>query len=302
LAGPAEKLGRAATLTRRPRMLDRSHLPRPPKRRWSRRYLRRSLPPVPSGWTTGPPDFVGVGAQRCGTGWWYRLAVESHPKVIRRSDQVKETHYFDRFWDGDVPADFVERYHRFFPRPPGSLTGEWTPRYMFDHWSMRLLHQAAPEARILVILRDPIERFRSGVAMRRGRGVRGGRKLDELAAAVARSAYTDQLRRVYGLYPRERVLVLQYERCSADPTAEMERTLRFLGLDSVPGPAEDREGSRSPRSKPDLPPGLRDDLLARLEPDVERLVGLCPEIDLSLWPNFSHLEAAVSPGAASEAG
>ena len=91
------------------------------------------------------------------------MALDSHPSVVRVDTCLKELHYFDRFWDGDVPADLVARYHRYFPRPAGGVTGEWTPRYMYDHWSLRLLRRAASEARILVILRDPIERYRSAL-------------------------------------------------------------------------------------------------------------------------------------------
>ena len=201
-------------------------------------------------------------------------------------NQLKEVHYFDRFSDGRVPADFAARYHRFFPRPEGAITGEWTPRYMFDPWTMRLLHEAAPDARILAILRDPVERFRSGSEMRRNLLAGRGRRLDEIGAAVARGAYSDQLRRVFEVYGREQVLVLQYERCVAEPLPQMERTLRFLGLDPAEARAPERERSRPARQKPELPVRLREDLVARLRPDTERLAELCPEIDPSLWPNF----------------
>jgi hypothetical protein len=306
-------------------MLDRPKVARFPRRRWSRSFLKRRHPPAPPGWCTGPPDFVGVGAQRSGSGWWYRVALESHPRVVAE-DEIKgvaplrsmpvssyrrflptrsrvivggkELHYFDRFWNGDIPADFVERYHSFFPRPEGAISGEWTPRYMYDHWSIRLLGEAAPDARILVILRDPIERFRSGLAVQRQMGLGLGKTLDEVASAVSRSAYAEQLRRVFDFFPRERVLVLQYERCVADPVAEMERTCRFLGLEPIPDPAPELlERRRPPNRKPDLSPGISEDLVARLRHDVERVVRLCPEIDLSLWPNFRDLPAtAVPPG------
>ena len=254
--------------------------------------LRWRPPPTPPGWSTGPPDFVGVGAQRSGSSWWYRFAIEAHPRVTRVEGQLKEVHYFDRFWNGDVPADLVERYHSFFPTPAGAITGEWTPRYMHDHWSIRLLHQAAPETRVLVILRDPIERFRSGIAGRGRMALRRGRILDELAVAVARGAYTDQLLRVFDFFPRERVLILQYERCLADPLAEMERTCRFLGLEPIPEvPQELLERSRPPTRKPARPVEIRQDLLARLSHDVSRVAELCPEVDISLWPNFRDVPA-----------
>ena len=125
------------------------------------------VPECPPGWRTGPPDFVGIGAQRSGTSWWYR-GIEAHPNVVRIKGQRKELHYFNRFWDGDVPPDFADRYASLFPRPEGKLSGEWTPRYMHDYWSLPLLREAAPDARILVILRDPVERALSPYSFIRG--------------------------------------------------------------------------------------------------------------------------------------
>ena len=224
------------------------------------------------------------------------MPVSSYRRLLPTRSRVivggKELHYFDQFWNGDIPPDLVERYHSFFPRPEGGVSGEWTPRYMYDHWSMRLLGEAAPEARILVILRDPIERFRSGLAVQRRMRLGLGKTLDEVAAALSRSAYAEQLGRVFDFFPREQVLVLQYERCVANPVAEMERTRRFLDLepisDSTPELLERR---RPPNPKPDLSPGMREDLVARLRHDVERVLSLCPDIDLSLWPNFRDVPA-----------
>jgi hypothetical protein len=250
------------------------------------------VPECPEGWRTGPPDFVGIGAQRSGTSWWYR-GIEAHPRVVRVEGQRKELHYFNRFWTGEVPPDFAERYHSLFPRPPGSLSGEWTPRYMHDFWSVPLLAEAAPAARVLVILRDPVERYRSGAA----RMVRLAEELDrplrlvEIADALWRSFYFEQLSRVFELYPREQVLVLQFERCRADPEGQMQATSGFLGLEPFAELPRQLVGERSPRDKPALSDRMRGELVARLTDDVGRLAELCPEIDLSLWPNFRHMAA-----------
>jgi len=48
---------------------------------------------LPRGWTTGPPDFVGVGAQRSGTSWWFNL-ISNHPKVKTTERSHKEKHFF----------------------------------------------------------------------------------------------------------------------------------------------------------------------------------------------------------------
>jgi sulfotransferase family protein len=255
-------------------------------------------PECPAGWRVGAPDFVGVGAQRCGTSWWYRGTMRSHPGVVRVAKPGKELHYFDRFWAGEAPDDFVERYHALFPRPAGAITGEWTPRYMVDYWSMRLLREAAPGARLLIMLRDPIERLRSGIQRERMLADEAGVpfELAHLSEAVYRGLYYEQVRGVLELYPREQVLILQFERCLADPFAEMRRTQEFLGLEPLDElPEKLRQHKRPPGTKPDLSAARIDELRRRFTDDVARLAGLCPELDLELWPNFGAVEPTTSP-------
>ena len=78
---------------------------------------------------TGPPDFVGIGAQKAGTTWWFD-AICAHPDVYSRDDIHKERHFFDRYAVRPFGAAECSLYHDWFPRPAGSLTGEWTPDYM----------------------------------------------------------------------------------------------------------------------------------------------------------------------------
>ena len=255
----------------------------PPLPRWARPL---AVPECPSGWATGPPDFVGIGAQRSGTSWWYR-GLEEHPRIATVPDRQKELHYFNRFWQGELPDGWIETYHHLFPRPEGTLAGEWTPRYMADFWTPMLLRDAAPDARLLAVLRDPVERFRSGVE----RTIRrSDRPIDlvHLSDQVYRSMYAAQLRRVLDHFPREQLLVLQFERCVAEPLAQLARTWRFLGLDpldQLPGSISD---SGSSREKPELPDRWRAELVARLREDARELAELFPEeIDLALWPDLA---------------
>ena len=143
-----------------------------------------------------------MGAQRAGTTWWYR-GLEAHDRVVRPKGRRKELHYFNRFWQGEVPDDLVERYAELFPKPEGTITGEWTPRYMHDFWSLRLLARAAPDARILVLLRDPVERWRSGTARAVRLAEEAGEpiRLVQLSDAVWRGFYFEQLRRIFDLFP-----------------------------------------------------------------------------------------------------
>jgi sulfotransferase family protein len=265
-----------------------------PQERWIQDI---EVPETPSGWRAGPPDFVGVGAQRCGTSWWYRGAIRSHPNVVRVAKPGKELHYFDRFWDGAEPEDLAERYHSFFPKPEGAITGEWTPRYMVDWWTMKLLHRAAPEAKILVMLRDPVERLRSAIQRERMLADEAGEtfSLAHLSEAVYRGLYYEQVRGVFELYPRERVLILQHEACRNDPIGQMRRTQEFLGLEPLSEMPEKLAMHRKPPgTKPELSPERRDELVRRFREDVARLAGLVPELDLSVWPNFADVAPRAS--------
>ena len=129
-------------------------------------------PPQPRpGEVAGPPDFVGIGAQKAGTTWWFAL-IASHPGVAQRDDIHKERHFFDRFAARSFGAEQCTQYHGWFPRPAGMVTGEWTPDYMHLGWVPSLLADAAPRTRLLVLLRDPVERFQSGLAHHRGHRAR----------------------------------------------------------------------------------------------------------------------------------
>ncbi len=241
-------------------------------------------PACPANQRIGPPDYVGIGAQKAGTTWWTAL-IEAHPDVHRAKGQPKELHFFDTLWERTWSASDATRYARYFPRPSGAVSGEWTPGYMIDFWTPGLIARAAPGARILVLLRDPVERFRSGLthtddassATLTQRDVVGG---------FQRGLYAQQLRRVFDAFPRDQVLILQYERCREDPVAQLGRTFAFLGLRPVAQPPSDvtREFNPTTRAKVPLSDGLRQALVEGYATDLAQLAELVPELDLGCWP------------------
>jgi hypothetical protein len=146
------------------------------------------------------------------------------------------------------------------------------------------------------MFRDPIERFRSGVPHRLSRSLNG--RIDAVTAdAIERGRYATQLRRVLACHDESRLLILQYEKCVADPAPQYRRTLRFLGVDDShehEGFAR-RRGTTQAAKKQPLPADLMDGLRATLEPEVAALPALTPEIDVSLWRNFAHLTPTGRP-------
>ncbi len=245
-------------------------------------------PPPPGGWRTGPPDFVGVGAQRSGTTRWFDLIV-AHPEVVAPAATRKELHYFDRFHSEAFTAADAAAYGEYFPRPQGLLTGEWSPSYLPAPRVPAMLTAAAPDARLLVLLRDPVERYVSALRRHHRVALAGGQPLNAMAPldAFTRGLYHTQLRRLLKRFPRAQVLILQYERCTSDPRSELRRTYEFLGVtDTGFVPPLDAHPNRQPE-KPELHPDARRALIEAYAEDVALLIADFPEVDVELWPNFA---------------
>jgi hypothetical protein len=242
-------------------------------------------PRCPDGWSVGPPHYVGVGAQKAGTSWWNRL-IESHPDVVNAGGQAKELHFFDRAWETPFGQKDVERYGRYFPVPQGAVAGEWTPGYLIDFWTPELIARAAPDARVLILLRDPLERFRSGLThqLATSRKPLGHR---EIQGAFGRSLYAPQLRRVLAAFPADRVWVGQYEACRAEPEVQLRHTYDFLGLAPFEPEPSTFRGEVNPTTREKYQPSasLRAALLEGYAADMAQLPELLPDLDLSLWPS-----------------
>jgi hypothetical protein len=263
------------------------------------RYDQLQPPPDhPPEWRLGPPDFVIIGAQKSGTTWWQGL-VESHLQVVRPGGQRRELHYFDHFWDRWPSDAQFARYERYFPRPEGSLVGEKTPGYLYQPWVAPMLAHAAPGAKLIVLMRDPVERFISGLGLlARSGALKGevgagdlGTREHRIVEAMERGRYAAQLEWWLRHFPREQLLLLQYERCVADPQGQLTRTFSFLGLPGQPAPAAEVARARKRSSTHvALPDAMRRLLGSYYAADAIRLAELMPDLDVALWKNLEGAE------------
>ncbi len=235
---------------------------------------------------TAPPDFVGIGVQKAGTTWWYEL-LATHPAVSTRPDLHKERHFFDRFGTLGFGPDDARAYAGWFPRPAGMLSGEWTPDYLSLAWVPPLLGRAAPSTRLLVLVRDPIDRLFSGLAHQRRVGLAADGAT--IADALERGFYHRALARWLEHFDAGQLLVLQYERCVAERDAQLAATFEHLGLDPAPRPAGEAPGGAGRVRRPTVPGELAARLVELYEHDVAALADRWPAVDLGRWPNFAHL-------------
>lgn len=262
------------------------------------------------------PDFIGVGASASRYGWWHAM-LAAHPQIRSPKGGPLALKFFNEFAAREMEDADLARYHRAFPRRPGTITGEWSGDYLHQAWVPPLLARAAPAAKLLVMLRDPIDCYRELFAERHAMSSSGARQV-WMNNAAERRAYGAQLRRLRRFFPPERILVLQSERCRRDLFGEYRRTLRFLEVRDdfvprrlrwdpsgehghpalllarrlgVPDAALSRITRRPIGSPPAraLWPELEGALHATLDREVRDLSTLVADFDLSLWPNFKAL-------------
>ena len=217
------------------------------------------------------PGFLIVGAQRCGTTSLFKALIQ-HPQV-RRPFGLKGIHYFDVAYDRGL-----DWYRSHFPLAhPGhaGITGESSPYYMFHPLAPGRLARDLDSVRLVVALRDPVERAYSAHAHATARGFETEPferaielEPDRLAGAeewlrshpdgqnlahrhqayVTRGQYIGQLERLERLVGRDRIHVVDSAEFWAEPITSYRRLTSYLGLPDCPAVRFAQHNAR-PRSR-----------------------------------------------------
>lgn len=172
------------------------------------------------------PNFLIIGAQRCATTWLHRCLSE-HPQVFMCSE--KEAHFFDARWDRGLAW-----YKGLFKDCEGAVAvGEATPEYMWKPVAVKRMASTLPNAKLIAVVRNPIDRAYSAYWLRRR--IYQGMSFEEAVEAdpnlLRRGHYAQQLKRVLRYYPREQLLVLLFDDLKHDDEAFVQRTFQFLEVD-----------------------------------------------------------------------
>ncbi|WAC29198.1 sulfotransferase family protein [Ancylobacter sp. SL191] len=241
-----------------------------------------------------------AGVQKAGT-TSLDAYLRQHPALAAPS--VKETHFFDDealTWE-DPP---YERLHAFYPPArAGVMRFEATPISSFWPPALARIRRYNPQARIILLLRDPIERAWSHWSMEVHRGTETLSFSDAITVEparlkgaplgpawrdqsyVERGFYLGQVRRALLLFPDTQLLFLESRALAADPAGTLARIAAFAGIDAFP-PVSPRRERANPF--PHRVPQPRD--VARLRelfaPDTRAAVALA-DIDAAHWPTLA---------------
>jgi len=213
------------------------------------------------------PAWLGIGAQRSGTTWFTDLLTQ-HPDVGLGVNGKKEQHLLHKVGDGVEP---VSAYLDLFP-DDGVRRGEWTPQYL-RHASApataaRLLPPTAP---VLVLLRDPVERFLSAMRLAATRAKSPWPYPVPITVQAFSGFYADQLAMWRHHLGRERLVVMVYEDVRRAPQAAVDAVWTRLGLAPVALRDVDRPSRSSSNAEWEPPAGLVESLTAMYRPQVGRL-------------------------------
>lgn len=185
---------------------------------------------------TVPLRLVGVGPQRTGS-TWLDVQLRRHPDLAL-PEHVKETFFFDRHWSRG-PADYRSHF-----ASGAEAWAEVGPTY-FDHpEAPARIRSLAPEARIVVTLRDPIDR---AVSLYQHHARKGRVGADFWAAAEAQPSiltagdYADHIGLWRETFGEDRILILLLDDIQADPGAALSRLTGWAGLAPLAPEADARE-------------------------------------------------------------
>ncbi len=244
------------------------------------------------------PEFIMIGAQRCGTSALFRYLC-GHPHIA--PPLHKEIHFFDKAY-----RQGVEWYLGNFPthvyasvagrlRGQGMITGEASPYYLFHPHAPYRVRALLPQVKLIVLLRNPVDRAYSHFHLVRKQGaehlsfeeaidseperLRGEREKmledehyysfnHQHYSYASRGIYVDQLAVWMSQFGREQFLLVKSEDFFQQTQAVYTEILTFLGLRPWTLPAYER---RRAKSYPPMDARVRGRLVEYFRPHNQRL-------------------------------
>ncbi len=187
-------------------------------------------------------DFLIVGVQKGGT-TALDFYLRQHPNISMAKQ--KEVHYFDNDSNFDEIPNY-DSYHQYFENND-KIKGEATPIYIYWNMAIKRIWEYNPKIKIIVILRNPIERAYSHWNMERSRNadnlpfykaiINENKRYKEVLperhrvySYIDRGFYSEQLRNIYRYFDNSQVMVVKNEDLKNNPLNLLNQVCNFLGV------------------------------------------------------------------------
>jgi len=194
-------------------------------------------------------NFIICGTQKGGTSA-LDIYLRGHPEICMANK--KEVHFFDNEDAFRTGTSNYAAYHAFFhPEPQHKIIGEATPIYMYWSDAPKRIWHYNPHMKLVVLLRNPVDRAYSHWNMERQRNADTASFWDAIQneeercrealpyqhrvySYTGRGLYLEQLRRLWAFFPRKQVLVLKNDELRQKPNETLRRVFEFLGVKLLP--------------------------------------------------------------------
>ena len=181
------------------------------------------------------PNFLYVGPDKAGSSWLHEMLIK-HPDVYLTP--AKDLYFFDRYYDRGL-----EWYaSQFRDARDEAVVGEVCQDYLFHPDAADRIHETLGPVRIMVSLRDPVERAWSSYLYMRKHGIGPATFAEALRSRpelLEHGRYATGLDRFLAHVPREMVHVALFDDLAADPQAFIDSVTGFLGIDRMPLSSQD---------------------------------------------------------------
>jgi hypothetical protein len=192
-------------------------------------------------------DFFICGVQKGGTTSIHSY-LRTHPDVFM--PEKKELHFFDNDRLFETVVDYGKLHCYFGEAEQGKICGEATPIYSYWKPSAPRISKYNPKAKLIVSLRNPIDRafshwnmncylgleklsFLSALKAENERKKESKLDQDRNYSYVDRGFYSQQLKHLWKYFSTDQVLILPFDLLQRDASEFFRRIIRFLGLDPL---------------------------------------------------------------------
>ena len=218
------------------------------------------------GWN-GLPNFLYIGTSKAASTWLFKV-LSWHPQIYMYAG--KNLSFFSRNFDKGL-----EWYRsRFDPEPQHRVVGEVSHNYLISEGAPARIREILPDVKLLVCLRDPVQRTFSDYL----EGINDGKfsgsldeELERRPGLIDKSRYGTHIARYLEHFRRDQLHIACFEELGTAPDTFTARIFDFLGVDALKVPADLREKV--------LPAGIPRS--ARLASIVRKLTRLAPRLGFS---------------------
>jgi hypothetical protein len=209
-----------------------------------------------------PVDFLIIGAQKCGTTSLYNYLIQ-HPQIVPA--RTKEVHFFDLNFNKGIEW-YQDQFHPF-ERQNNLISGEASPYYIFHPLVAERVQQILPKVKIIILLRNPVDRaishyyheVRLGVEEKEIEQAIGSEptriagETEKLIqnpnhysfnhqhyTYISRGKYIDQIKNWLNHFPKQQILILKSEDLYNHPPAILKQVCNFLQIPPYQLPNHDK--------------------------------------------------------------